>query len=87
MLVFKDRVMIHIDSILKVKSISKKEVANRMGLSRESLYRILSGNPTLDNINKLASALDVSITELFEQPAKDATSCPHCGKELHVEIK
>mgnify|MGYP000171606746 CR=1 FL=1 len=33
-----------------------------MGLSRESLYRILSGNPTLDNIVKLANALGVSVS-------------------------
>ena len=79
--------MIHIDSILKEKSISKKEVAKRMGLSRESLYRILSGNPTLDNINKLASALNVPLAELFEKQKGNAFQCPECGKELHVEIK
>jgi transcriptional regulator with XRE-family HTH domain len=76
--------MINIDNILKVKRISKKEVAKRIGLSRESLYRILSGNPTLDNINKLASALDIPVSELFEQPSTDVINCPHCGGKIKI---
>jgi transcriptional regulator with XRE-family HTH domain len=76
--------MINIDSILKTKRLSKIEVAKRMGLSRESLYRILSGNPTLDNITKLASALGVPVVELFEQPKSDTINCPHCGGVIKV---
>ena len=57
--------MINIDSILKEKGLNKTIVAERMGLSRESLYRILQGNPTLENIKKLADALEVSVSRLF----------------------
>jgi transcriptional regulator with XRE-family HTH domain len=56
-----------------------------MGLSRESLYRILSGNPTLDNITKLAAALGVPITELFEPPHTDTITCPNCGAKLMLK--
>lgn len=56
---------IDIDTLLKEKKLSKTDIAKKMGLSRESLYRILSGNPTLDNIIKLANALGVSVSELF----------------------
>ena len=76
--------MIDIDRILKSKRLSKTDVAKEMGLSRESLYRILSGNPTLDNINKLSTALDVPIAELFEQPSADVVSCPKCGASLKL---
>lgn len=57
--------MIYIDTILKEKGITKTDVAKRMDLSRESLYRILSGNPTLDNIVKLSEALGITVSELF----------------------
>lgn len=57
--------MIDIDIILKEKKLSKTDIAKRMGLSRESLYRILSGNPTLDNVVKLANALEIPVSELF----------------------
>ena len=76
--------MINIDNILKEKRLSKTDVAKRMALSRESLYRILSGNPTLDNLNKLADALEVPISELFEQPQNDIITCPHCGNKIKV---
>lgn len=62
---------IDIDSLLKEKKLSKTDVAKRMGLSRESIYRILSGNPTLDNINKLADAIGVEIKDLFRNECDD----------------
>jgi len=76
--------MIYIDTILKEKGITKTDVAKRMGLSRESLYRILSGNPTLDNLQKLSNSLEISISELFEQPSTDTINCPYCGGKIRV---
>ena len=76
--------MIDIDRILKIKRLSKTDVAKEMGLSRESLYRILSGNPTLDNITKLSNALNVPVSELFDQPATDIINCPYCGGKIKV---
>ncbi len=76
--------MINIDNILKEKGLSKTDIAKRIGLSRESLYRILSGNPTLENLNKLANALEVPISELFDQPQHDIINCPHCGGKIKV---
>lgn len=60
---------IDIDTLLKEKKQSKTDIAKKMGLSRESLYRILSGNPTLDNIVKLANALGESVSEETNFPA------------------
>lgn len=80
---------IDIDTLLKEKKLSKTDIAKRMGLSRESLYRILSGNPTLDNINKLADAIGCPVAELFEQPNKDSLTltCPHCGKPINIKVE
>ncbi|WP_436412101.1 DNA-binding protein [Petrimonas sp.] len=62
-------------------------MAKRMGLSRESLYRILSGNPTLDNITKLVGALGVPISELFDKPDNISFRCPKCSTILEVNEK
>lgn len=79
---------IDIDTLLKEKKLSKTDVAKRMELSRESLYRILSGNPTLDNINKLADAIGVSVSELFSSCNSDNTiTCPNCGTKLELKQK
>jgi transcriptional regulator with XRE-family HTH domain len=76
--------MIDIDRLLKERRLSKTDLAKRMGLSRESLYRILSGNPTLENIQKLSDAVGVSVSELFEHPQADTITCPQCGAKLKV---
>lgn len=76
--------MINIDSILKEKRLTKSTIAKRMGLSRESLYRILSGNPTLDNLNKLSAALEIPLSDLFDTQKTAYVNCPHCGKPIKV---
>ena len=78
--------MINIDSILRDKGLSKTDVAKRMNLSRESLYRILSGNPTLDNLNKLANALEVTVSYLFDEARGNWFQCPYCGGAIDVML-
>ena len=77
--------MIEIDRLLKEKRLSKTDLAKRMGINRVSLYSVLSGNPTLDNINKLAAAIGVPVSELFEVPATDVITCPKCGTKFRME--
>ena len=76
--------MIDIDKLLKEKRLSKTDLAKRMGINRVSLYSVLSGNPTLENINKLASALEVPVTDLFDDPKTDIANCPYCGGKIKV---
>lgn len=61
--------MIYIDDILKEKGLNKSDLTKRLGFkSRTALYNILQGNPTEDNIRKLAEALDVPVSRLFTEP-------------------
>lgn len=57
----------NIDLILKKQGITKKYLAEKMGMSRENLHRVLTGNPTLSNIEKLAAALNVPVWQLFTE--------------------
>lgn len=57
--------MENIDRILKQKKLTKKNLAKRMGISRGNLYRIINGNPTLENVNKLALGLEIPVWQLF----------------------
>lgn len=57
--------MINIDQLLKEKGISKTDLAKKMGMSRENLYRIINGNPTLENLEKIANSLGVNLGKLF----------------------
>ena len=42
-----------------------QDIANRIGISRDTLTRNINGNPTIDTLEKIAKALDVDIVELF----------------------
>nr|DAL72467.1 MAG TPA: Helix-turn-helix XRE-family like protein [Caudoviricetes sp.] len=74
----------NIDHILKREKISKVDLAKRMDVSREYLYRILDGNPTLETLEKLAKALGVPVRDLFPEEENSIT-CPNCGKKFKME--
>lgn len=80
---------IRVKEICKEQGITIGELADRMQMVRESLSRAINGNPTLETLEKISSALDVPITELFEQPKSDTASltCPHCGKGIEIGVK
>ena len=54
--------------ICKQAGITQKELAERIGLSAVGLSKAINGNPTKDTLEKIASALNVRKTELFEEP-------------------
>ena len=54
--------------ICKQAGITQKELAERIVLSAVGLSKAINGNPTKDTLEKIASALNVRITELFEEP-------------------
>ena len=69
---------------------ASKELAGLLNISESSLSQTIKAgaNPSLQTLDKIASALGVSVAELFEAPAQDAATitCPHCGKSIHLQI-
>lgn len=78
-----------VKDLLKEKGVTAKELAARLNLSEGALSQSLNGNPTLERLNQIASALGVSVAELFEAPAADEAviTCPNCGKPVHLHVK
>ena len=66
-------------------------IAEQIGTTQTSLSRALgdNGNPTLETLDKIANALNVHITELFEQPQSNEAgiTCPHCGKSITIKVE
>ena len=52
--------------ICKAQGKQMKDLANDMGIDPASLTRALNGNARLDTIQKIATALGVSMKSLFE---------------------
>lgn len=81
---FKYKSTMRVKELLKEKGMTAKELAKKMGVSEGALSKSLSGNPTLDKLNEISSALGVPISELFEQPKCGVIVCPHCGKPINI---
>lgn len=55
-----------IKEVLKEKGVTVSELADRMGISRVGLSQHIHGNPSVDVLERIASALNVPVSELFE---------------------
>lgn len=76
-----------IKEVLKEKGVGVQELANRLGISRQTLHKQLNGNILVDTAQNIADAIGVPVSELFEKPKEPTFVCPHCGKELHIKIE
>ena len=72
-----------IKEICQNQGITQKELAEKLGITDISLNKSLRGEyPQLQTLEKIATALDVPITELFDKADDYVFNCPHCGKEI-----
>ncbi len=79
---------LRIKEVIKERGLTITELADRMGINRVNLSNMVNGNPTVETLNKIADALGVQVTELFEHPKSDTASltCPHCGKGINIKV-
>lgn len=75
-----------VKDILKSRGISIKDFAEQLGINRVNLSNQLNGNPTLETLEKWASALGVSVPDLFNDKTT-VINCPNCGGEIMISIK
>jgi len=67
------------------KGLTSKEVAENMGISPVGLSQHINGNPTVEVLSRIASAIGCEIEDLFDKQSH--LKCPHCGKDINVKIE
>ena len=78
---------LRIKEICKKKGITQKHLASLIGITPVGLAKSLSGNTTLSTLERIATALNVPIQDLFAPSACGAAlTCPHCGKEIQIHV-
>ena len=79
--------MLRIKEVLKEKGITIVTLSNSIGITQPNTSNIVNGKtkPSLDTLEKIANALNVPITELFEQPQQNVITCPHCNGKIKIE--
>lgn len=78
-----------LDNILEEKRISKAALASMIGAQRQNINSLLT-NPKLSTLEKVASALDIPMWQLFatkeeiEGISPHTALCPHCNKPIKL---
>lgn len=79
-----------IKEILKEKGITNKELATKLGVTSGAISQYISenGNPNLKTLERIATALNVPIQELFNPPTENkiTLTCPHCNGVVNVSL-
>ncbi len=80
---------LRIKEILKEKKITAISLAEAVGMAQPSMSNIVNGKvmPSVETLEKVAVALGVPFTDLFEQPQQNVITCPKCGTRLEVKEK
>lgn len=83
--------MYRIKEIAKEKNITISRLAEIAETTQPNLSAIINEKtkPSIDMLQRIASALNVHISELFEKdtPNDNTIKCPNCGTELEVKKK
>ena len=81
-----------IKELIKVKSYTQQELADKLGISRVGLTQLVNGKPSYPTLEKIAEALGVEMWELFAskedvmKQSKNTIPCPYCGKDIDVSL-
>lgn len=78
-----------VKEVIKAKGLTMQQVADELGITRDTLTRNINGNPTIETLEKIAKTLEVSVSDLLneEKPEenKNTITCPNCGKKFKME--
>lgn len=82
---------LRIKEIMSERNVTSAWLAEKVGISKVAVSNIVTGksSPSLDNLLKIADALNVSIITLIgedkEEEEENAIVCPHCGNKIHFD--
>ena len=83
--------MLQIKEALKQRGLKQNDLADRLGINRVSLSRLLSdkNDMRMSTIKKIADAIGCDVAEFFtpaETEEHNAITCPHCGAKLVINL-
>ena len=83
--------MLQIKEALKQRGLKQNDLAERLGINRVSLSRLLSDKNDMrfSTIKKIADAIGCDVSEFFtpeETEDHNVITCPHCGAKLVINL-
>ena len=83
--------MLQIKEAIKQRGLKQNDLADRLGINRVSLSRLLSdkNDMRISTIKKIADAIGCDVSEFFspaETEEHNTITCPHCGEKLVINL-
>ena len=80
---------LRIKEVSKSKGVSITKLAELVGITQPNMSNIANGktSPSLDLLERIAAALNIPVSELFEAPKEGEITCPHCGKSITIKAE
>ena len=75
---------LRIKEVIKAKGTTIQNIAEKIGINRVSLTNSINGNPTIETLQKIAGALGVKITDLFEDASGTIGVIRHNDKSYEI---
>lgn len=76
-----------IKDIIREKGYTMVDFANVLGVSRETLFRIIK-RPSTHTLERLSKELKVPVWQFFVKTDNvTKVVCPHCGKEITIMVE
>lgn len=78
---------LRIKEVSKSQGISITKLAELVGITQPNMSNIANGktSPSLELLDRIATALGVTVPELFAPQPTNTITCPHCGKPIRIE--
>ena len=80
---------LRIKEVSKSQGISITRLAELVGITQHNMSNIANGktSPSLELLDRIATALGVTVPELFAPQPTNTITCPHCGTVLEIREK
>ena len=75
---------LRIKEVIKEQGTTVQELADKMGISRVGLSQHINGNPSVEVLERIAYALNVQVSDLFEKSSDEVIGAVRIGDSTHV---
>ena len=75
---------LRIKEVIKEQGTTVQELADKMGISRVGLSQHINGNPSVEVLERIASALNAQVSDLFEKSSDEVIGAVRIGDSTHV---
>ncbi|MDR2936130.1 MAG: helix-turn-helix transcriptional regulator [Rikenellaceae bacterium] len=73
-----------IKRVMKTHGVSGKDLAERMGVTTVTVSNHINGNPSVEILERIATAIGCQVGDFFESSNDNTINCPNCGTPIKL---